>query len=192
MAAQHGPVPVLSRANQIIMPDGKTHYKLWKQWFPLAMAGSVAAGVGTTVLTGDIVVALKVTVASAAGYVVGSVVTPDADLITIDRGEALAIKSIVFLPIIAWSTAYAKIMQAFGGHRSLWSHLPVFSTLLRMCWFALPLVLIMYWAGLVPGVDYSAYFIGLWLGLSISDAVHSGADYLSSKRKRTKKKWRIR
>ena len=49
-------------------------------------------------------------------------IDPDLDLESLNRSEALWIKLIVFIPLIGWSTFYARIFQKWGGHRSIWTH----------------------------------------------------------------------
>ena len=175
------------------MPNGKIHHELWMNYRVPAVTASIALVVPAYYATGSMETALTISLSSIAGYLIGIFLTPDLDLISITDSEALAIKSVVFLPLIAWSTLYARIMQVFGGHRSMWSHLPVFSTFIRLCWFSFPLVALMYFLGwLGHGQNYIPYFVGLLFGLSMSDTVHSVADFSFSLRRKFINKTRSR
>lgn len=111
-----------------------------------------------------------------AGYFLHGVfgITNDLDLISITSDEAKWIKSVVFIPIIVWSTLYARIASVFGGHRSFFSHSVFFSSVIRLLWFGFPILLLLRQFYFSPVVTE---FFGLCLGLSIADAIHTALDW---------------
>lgn len=111
-------------------------------------------------------------------------IEPDLDLVGISSSEADWIKSVVGIPLVAWSTLYARCVQAFGGHRSWASHFPIISTFIRLMWFGFPFVLVFRYFWLDP---LHREFLGLFIGLSIADFWHILADWLSGDKNKPKK-----
>jgi uncharacterized metal-binding protein len=173
------------------MPDGKTHHLLWKKFRSPAMVASAAMVVPTQMITGSVDTGLIVAASSVVGYLLGDLVTPDWDLVGIDRAEAMAIKSVILIPVVAWTTLYARIMQVLGGHRGFWSHAPLISSFIRLCWISLPLVVLMHFMGWL-GHNYIPYFVGVLIGLSLSDTVHAVADFTATSRRKVVNKTRNR
>ncbi len=165
------------------MPSGKVHYEIWKSYRLPAVITSAALTVPSYYTTGSAETALIISASSVVGYFIGAVVTPDSDLIGLDRGESIAIRSVVFIPYLAWSTLYARIMQGLGGHRSFWSHAPLISSFIRLCWFTFPLVVLAYFMGWLDH-NYIPYFIGVLFGLSMADTIHAAADFSSTLRRK--------
>lgn len=102
----------------------------------------------------------------------------DLDLEGVTRAEALWIKSIILIPMIAMSTFYAKCLQKFGGHRSILSHGFFISSFIRLFYFASPFLYILryklnYWRPLT--LEFTAMFFGL----SLADSWHILADLIS-------------
>lgn len=167
------------------MPSGKEHHEIWKASRPLAFISCGMLGAGMTMATGSLVDGAILGMSGMAGYLLGDLVTPDQDLVSIDRGESIAIKSVIFLPLVAWTTLYARIMQGMGGHRGFWSHSLLVSTFIRLCWFLFPVVMLLKVMGLgdiLP--QYDLNFLGVFYGLSIADALHIIADHRSDGRKK--------
>jgi uncharacterized metal-binding protein len=165
------------------MPSGSQHHELWQSArIPVALGlGAFSVVIGAE--TGDAVLAVVLAVSSILGYAVGDVLTPDLDLISIDRGESRMIRSVVFLPLVAWTTLYARIMQGMGGHRSFWSHSLLLSTLIRLCWMLFPLVALLWYLGVLPSEYAALPAVGAFIGLSVSDALHIIADRLCERRR---------
>ena len=168
------------------MPSSKIHNALWRRYRSPMLLGSVSVGAVVSAATGgDLYLGTLTATSVYCGYTVGRVITPDLDLISITESEALAIKSVIFLPLVAWTTLYARIMQVLGGHRGFWSHSLILSTFIRLCWFAFPVVVVLHLVDLLPlAAQHPVVFIGLLVGLSIADALHIGADLIETNRKR--------
>ena len=102
-------------------------------------------------------------------------IDPDLDLEGLNRSEALWIRLIVFIPLIGWSTFYARIFQKFGGHRSIWTHGFIISTFIRLMFFGFPFV---WWFRDHYLDSLWREFTGMFIGLCISDNWHILADMM--------------
>ena len=150
------------------MPDGVTHVKIWKSMLPVTII--VALGF---VIWGWWYFAIWIMVGAIAHW---CLIDPDLDLEGISRIETLWIKSIILIPLIGWSTLYARILQRWGGHRSLLSHGPFISTFIRLAFFGFPFIIWFRHNYLDP---LYVEFSGIYVGLAISDLWHIGADWIT-------------
>ena len=98
----------------------------------------------------------------------------DLDLIGINSSEALWIKSVVFIPLVALSTFYARAIQKFGGHRGWLSHGPFISTFIRLMFFGYPFILVFDY--IFTDTMYREFF-GMFVGLVYADILHTIADW---------------
>lgn len=150
------------------MPDGVTHVKIWKTFFPVTV---IVAGIYAVFI--DWYTALWIIV---GGLLHGFGIDPDLDLEGLNRSEALWIKWIFPIPLIGWSTFYARIFQKFGGHRSIWTHGFIISSIIRLLFFGFPFV----WLFRQYFLDsLTREFIGMGIGLIISDNWHIIADMIT-------------
>lgn len=152
----------------MLMPDGKTHIKIFKFFLPVTFAVSLLCWnwfgwyLAVFVLVGALLHFLGI--------------EPDLDGEGINRSEALWTDSIIFIPLIGWSTLYARIFRKWGGHRSIWTHSPFLSSAIRLLYFSLPFVYVIrryYHDTLI------IEFLGMYIGLSISDLWHIIADMIT-------------
>jgi hypothetical protein len=149
------------------MASGKEHYIAWKRFFPMLAGFSfLLALMGYWYLSIWVVV----------GYLLhGKLgITNDLDLISINQDEAMWIRTIVLIPLVMWSTFYARIMQGLGGHRSFWSHSFGVSTFIRLMFFGFPFILVFRYFFTDP-IYYE--FFGMFIGLSIADGIHIIMDW---------------
>ena len=155
-------------------PSGSTHRSIWRYgWVAMVPIASLLwIAVGPVAMFG-----------SLYGYAAGYIVDPDLDLISITYPESKILKVfwIFGAVFVGWSTAYAVIMRAFGGHRSDFSHWPVLSTAIRLMWFSPfiigPLLLIQrVVAGGVNAITSIELLFGLFCGLCVADSLHYFAD----------------
>jgi len=102
-------------------------------------------------------------------------IEPDLDLHGISRAEAQWTRWIVPIPLIGWSTLYARIFRDFGSHRGVWTHGLFISTFIRLMYFGFPF-LWLYRNYFGYEHDLIREFAGMYIGLSISDALHILAD----------------
>ena len=100
----------------------------------------------------------------------------DLDLTGISRSEGLWIKLIIFIPLLGWSTLYARIFQGWGGHRGFWTHSFIISTFIRLLFFGFPFV---YWFRIYWQDSLWREFTGMFIGLVISDSLHTIADMIT-------------
>jgi uncharacterized metal-binding protein len=132
-------------------------------------------------LGGVLAVILKeplVFLAVVAGYYLGLLIDPDWDM---PRKNTEAKKRWKKIPLLGrlmngWIHLYGMTSQSLlGGHRSLLTHTPLVSTLIRVGWVTAPILVIVWvWVGAfpIPGNELAA----LILGLSLSDTIHFIAD----------------
>lgn len=98
----------------------------------------------------------------------------DLDLEGETISEAFWMDSIILIPLTLLSNFYSRLLRRLGGHRGILSHGFFISSLIRLCWFSLPFLLV-----------FRHYFVdslwreylGVFLGLSLADTWHSLADY---------------
>lgn len=160
------------------MPNSDVHRYLHIRAGKILLPISIAAGY----LLGGWYVAVW----AGVGYVLHRWFDQDLDQIGISTSEAEWSKTLIFSPLVGWSTLYARIIQllprVFGfpkGHRSFWSHFPPIGTLFRLAFFFVPfwLVFRVFWLD-----SLWREFLGLYVGLQIADWVHSLADWNSNRK----------
>lgn len=150
------------------MPDGVTHVKIWKAFFPLTLFVALFIAISW-----DWYIAFFVIVGWGLH---GFGIDNDLDLTGINRGEALWTKLVIFIPLIGWSTFYARILQKWGGHRGYWTHSFIVSTFIRLMFFGYPFI---YWFTQHFKDTLHREFIGMFIGLCISDSFHTIADMIT-------------
>ena len=155
------------------MPDGKTHTRLHQRYIPYA----TAVGVGLATLSGR----PSTGAAFVVGYIAGLLIEPDLDMVGITESERRAMRWLVVLavPWLFWWSIYAAL--PFFRHRSLLTHYPLLSTLIRLLWLFVPVLFIsgvMRW-DVQPFLGALLSREEAWVfafGLSLSDLVHDAAD----------------
>jgi uncharacterized metal-binding protein len=192
------------------MTDGVTHVKYHnKFWIPSLVFSAI---INILIFRNNFVQLILFESFFVICYWLGeNIIGPDLDLISISSqdgrmitfGEKVAKKlsrlgfigSIIgfFVGIIpfmfsAWSSFYAYTMQFLGGHRNIFSHSPILSTLGRMIWFNIIIFIILlnvYSIG-VANWNWSSnyvfelyldiwlfdYFLAQFIAWSISDLIH--------------------
>lgn len=148
------------------MPDGMTHYRLWKLGWIISAPASFYLSVKNPVFG----------IGSFVGYMAGKYVTPDWDIAGLTHDEGMIINDFKILGnlIVGYTTIYGIACRRH--HRSFGTHFPVVSTLGR-------LVFLFWWVPLVAW-HYDISFdwwmmwaaLGFWWGLSMSDCIHYTAD----------------
>lgn len=117
-----------------------------------------------------------------AGYSLGRYVDPDWDLMSANSAEGRIVNEIPILGHFLYgiSSSYGSLWRK--RHRSVWTHYPILSTGIRLTFIL--------WLPFVLGDAYGINFIGggwiwfwvsLWLGLSVADAIHLYKDFFPSK-----------
>jgi len=107
-----------------------------------------------------------------AGYALGRYLNPDADLVGISYAEGMALRhfSVLGWVWVGYWTPYGAAFKRL--HRSVWTHFPFLSTIIRyiyLLWW-LPLVDIK-WTG-----EFMAFIISMWFATSLSDMGHYVSD----------------
>jgi len=125
-------------------------------------------------------------------YGLGSIVEPDLDQMGLTssegrmlRGSKHVSKIFGFLGAfwVMWWFLYAYVISLVGGHRSKYSHSLFLSTAIRMIWFNIPIILIMFLIKQYYGWDdwYNQFYLDVWLypyllgqflAWSLSDSCH--------------------
>ena len=161
------------------MPGGAVHLKLWYRNY--IKAGIVAViiegsffkygidhGLWWAVLSGLLVV---------LGYLLGYYIDPDYDQANTTSGEWRLMRDFGFVGalLVGWFTPYGLVFK----HRSMTTHAPFYSTLIRMLWLCTfpPFAIAIY---LIYRYVYAQVWVLLlfvWFGLSLADSVHFMADW---------------
>jgi len=160
------------------MASGRTHAIITKSL-------AVGSGVAVFVATADINTALLV----AMGCFIGLYVEPDLDIATRTYSEKQLLK--LWKPLgVLWITIWTPYGQTIT-HRSIWSHMPILGTFLRVLYLMTPILLVAAVFGrseAILAAVGSAEFQLMCLGLTIADIGHYIADVVWSgfrkKRKR--------
>ena len=139
---------------------------------PLALVLSVGLGLGVhffALMVGGFWLfqyradSVEFALGTMLGYLAGSIIDPDLDLMGVTKAEGRMMK----IPILGhvlfgiWSM-YGSIFRKH--HRSFWTHSYLFSTLIRWA-------LQFFWLGYNWPVLWPT-LIGVYAGLSVSDALH--------------------
>lgn len=161
------------------MPNGQTHTKM-------TLAATIAVGAGAFFVG----IPPLQAVAASIGCLTGAILSPDADV----DGGFLGHNHVrrVFGSVIGkvWEVAwfpYAKLVP----HRHPISHAPVISTIIRLAYVGLWMLLFGWLAWLafrfdfdwavVVGVLGSPLFYAFFIGLTVSDTLHFLADQISTR-----------
>jgi len=107
--------------------------------------------------------------AAAVGCAAGLILTPDLDIIG-SRADGI-IRRTGFIPSVIWGLLWYPYSTLIP-HRSIWSHGLLIGTAIRIIYISIPLLIL----GL--SLDPQPYLIRGFIGLTISDNIHIGADYL--------------
>lgn len=161
------------------MPNGETHYRIWKTAAPVAVFYSAAFGLATASWEFGLI--------TFAGYLLGRYISPDLDLIGINNDESRMMEELGPVGVVGVMLffPYAYMMRFLGigrrGHRNFFSHFPYISTTIRILWLLLipglllwkfyPIIFL--WAPTIVG--------GLVAGLGFADFLHWLADITERK-----------
>lgn len=167
------------------MPDGKTHLKLWRVFYPLAVCVSLVLGVYIFYFSGFYSLGIGVAISILFGYFLGEFIDPDWDEMSATNSEGRLVKiPVIGVLVYGISSIYGAIFRRH--HRSFLTHFPFVSTLIRLLfvfWWFIPL----YYFNIIPYSEIQGYaWLGIWTGLSIADTIHYCADLLYSNKKHRK------
>ena len=112
------------------------------------------------------------------GSLLGIVLTPDLDQISISKSEWRLVKKFGPLGFVwcAYWWLYARIIP----HRSFWSHFPIVGTIIRLFYVTTPVIAFCLWKEYIPNLPQYIIdaLIGTLVGLALSDALHWIMDIL--------------
>ena len=110
------------------------------------------------------------------GYGLGRYVNPDSDQVGISYGEGRAMNNlgIVGIILVGYMAIYGAVFRRF--HRNFWTHTPAFSTIIRMVYLFWWIPLVHYWNSITYSWIELSVLLGIFIGLSMSDAMHSMSD----------------
>lgn len=149
------------------MPSGKSHTQ---------------ATVTTSILVLFLVKPIETALFVSLGCLIGIVVSPDLD---VDVGHyGFRIIRMLFGDWVykVWKLywkPYAKIMK----HRSVLSHFPILSTIIRFLYLFSPIFLILW--SIHPQIQLNLWILWVFLGLCLVDAIHASMDGFSTFIKRS-------
>ena len=152
------------------MPSGIVHYKFFKAGYLIEFPEVIYLSILNPI----------VGISHFIGYSFGRWCDPDWDLLAVNNAEIRVIHELKIFgyPLYGISSIYGAIFR--GHHRSIQTHFPVISTLIR-------LLFIFWWLPILYYFGYIHYsfwqleiFIGFLWGLSQADLTHFIADHLWS------------
>jgi len=162
------------------MPNGRIHLILWKQYRTLAYALAILVSfvgywLGSTTKINSF---YPLGFFFLIGYFLGYYIDPDLDQESTTSAKWRMMRDFKLLGafISGWFLPYGFLFK----HRSVPSHTPGISSFIRLVWLLLfPLFpLIVYFIlPTVEAVHLAILFFGVWLGLTLSDSVHTFADW---------------
>lgn len=152
------------------------------------MAPGIAHSRASSILSipAGVIVGLSLTsiphgVGAALGSLLGIVLTPDLDQISISKSEWRLVKKFGPFGFIwcAYWWLYARIIP----HRSFWSHFPVIGTIIRLLYLSTPIVIFCIWKDYIPDLSrisqvYRDLAWGTLIGLFVSDTLHLFMDLI--------------
>jgi hypothetical protein len=145
------------------MPSGDIHFKYFKKGYAVELPLSVVMCAFDW----------KFGVGNIVGYSFGRWIDPDWDIFGSNNAEGRMVNE---LPIIGHflygvSSIYGSFFRKH--HRSVWTHFPAFSTLIRLVYvFIIPFILLDYFGINLIGNGWHMFYLGFWSGLSQADAIH--------------------
>lgn len=173
------------------MPDGATHLKLWRggltvippvvtaTWIVGSFLSLRTSCYLETCVPGHVSMSLGILL----GYLYGAFIDPDMDIVGMTQAEGRLMRKLGIVGglLVAYWTFYGYLFRK--KHRSIWTHGPVLSTVIRYGYqFWLPWIYIYN-----STVDLSwliFIFIGMFIGTTLSDTIHFAADWISGEIRR--------
>lgn len=152
------------------MPDGLTHYTVYKKGYWLMFPVSFLAGAFINPLIGA---------GLFSGYIFHRWADNDLDLMGASSCEGRQVNE---LPIIGHflfgiSSTYGSMFRRY--HRKFITHFPFVSTAIRLLFFGMPIYFVL------KSFDFNLnevpvyYFVvSFWIGLSLADTIHYVLDML--------------
>lgn len=174
------------------MPSGKIHDEIWRVGLDYMLTGTIVI-FPLIFIFGEVEL-----FAIFFGYLIGSFIEPDLDQYAITTSEARLYKWFKDFGafIVGYFTWYAYRFK----HRGI-SHFPIIGTLTRWIWMLIPFMIYWIFSGNYDGflILKSKWLIYMFIGNSISDLLHIGADrnwfvmkiFYKQVRKRKQKKYTI-
>jgi hypothetical protein len=157
------------------MPSGIIHESLRQKgriiFYPLSIIIPLAVSYLPIRDYGELIIGIGM----VFGYEMGRYITPDADIMGTTSSEGFMVNEIPILGhfIFGVLSSYGSIFRKY--HRSFWTHFPFVSTAIRylfLFWWIFYQIyqskMDLYWAIFL--------FMGMFVGTSLSDAIHWGAD----------------
>jgi len=175
------------------MPSGKIHDQIWRVGLDYMLVATLSVIFPLIIFTGEVEL-----IAIFSGYLLGSFIEPDLDQYAITTSEARLYKWFkdVGAFIVGYFTWYAYRFK----HRGI-SHFPVIGTLTRWIWMFFPFMIYWILSGNYDGflILKNKWLIYMFIGNSISDLLHIGADrdwfvmkiFYRQIRKKKQKKYKI-
>lgn len=166
------------------MSDGQTHHRVWRRNLllvpPLTVITYLATdGLGVICFTKFCLSASVIISAGVpTGYLMGRYIDPDLDQMGTTAAEGRLVNEIPILGHFLyghWST-YGSIFRKH--HRSIITHFPVLSTIIRIIYQFYPLFILI-WAKEWFHISIPLFFFGILIGLSFADFLHWYKDVTS-------------
>ena len=153
-------VPMLW-AGDTLMASGKDHAK-----------ASLIASVPTGLVVGIGLSSIPYGIGTAIGSILGIALTPDLDQEMTTFFEWKLIRKtgpLGFLWMAFWAS-YSLLIP----HRSIWSHLPILGTIIRLLYITTPIIAFCLWWDYIPVLPQYIIegLVGTLIGLSMSDTLH--------------------
>lgn len=153
------------------MPDGKTHFKIWKLgWTAIVPASILLISAKEYALTSGLLM----------GYALGAYIDPDLDVMGTNDAEGRMVNTIPILgPIVyGYSSIYGAIFRRH--HRSIITHFPIISTAIRLFFFFWWVYFLYMNKFLIFDYNHLYFYLAVLCGLSLADSLHFAADIIFS------------
>lgn len=153
----------LNLRGRATIPSGDVHYKYYMGGYKLALPVSIVSSLFDW----------KYGIGYLVGYSLGRWIDPDWDLMSANAAEGRVVNELPLIGHLLYgiSSSYGSFFREH--HRSVWTHFPIFSTLIRLIWlFVVPFAVLDGYGINFIGNGWHFFWVGLWIGLSHADTIH--------------------
>ena len=146
-------------------PSGKVHFYWWKK----GRVGAILFGVAASLLYWSLGLGIL------SGYLLGRWIEPDLDMVQTTTSEYRAMRELKLFGVllVCYWLPYGFIVP----HRHFLSHSPIISTIIRFVYQFWRLWIFLDKYGYMWNSAMLFGFLGLFIGLCLSDLIHIFLDY---------------
>jgi len=145
------------------MSDGKTHFNWWFKFLPFSLVVSFVL----------MFFSFPFGMFTGVGYLLHLAVEPDSDQISLTIMDGRMMRKFGIFGVL-WVMYWMPYAFVFP-HRSFLSHAPVVSTIIRLVYLSIPVVVLSWYTGYFNKTNIVYIFpaiMGTVVGLSFADTIH--------------------